>query len=94
MISVKDDSSQTCVGETEIVSLHRALIHTVVELPDGAKVSIHLYLTDKLAKGQVVYVNPFDRLLSGIPLDRLRNICGVPLSPKDWTESAALRAQH
>jgi hypothetical protein len=93
VISVEDDPSQTCGGETEIVSLHGALIHTVVELPCGAEVSIHVYLTDKRAKGQVVYVNPFDRMLCGIALERPENIWGVPLPSKDWTESAASRAK-
>jgi hypothetical protein len=94
VISVEDDSSQACDGETEIVNLHGALIHTAIELPYGARVSIHVYLTDKCAKGRVVYINLFDRLLCGIALDRPENIWGVPLPPKDWTESAASRAKH
>ena len=70
--------SQTCDGETIIVSLHGALIATAIELNKGMKISIHVYVTDKRAAAQVVYVNPNNPLHCGIELDEPRNIWGVP----------------
>ena len=74
----------TCGGETICVSLHGALISTEVALRYGARISIHVYLTDKLAKARIVYVDPSNALRCGVELDYPRNIWGVPLPPGDW----------
>jgi hypothetical protein len=78
--------SQTCDGETIIVSLHGALIATATELSAGMKISIQVYVTGKRAAARVVYVDPNNPLHCGIELDEPRNIWGVPLSPNDWGE--------
>lgn len=90
-ISVEGQADKTCEGETEIVNLHGALIHTKIELPYGANIEIHVYLTDKHARARIVYINPLNRLMCGIELEQPENIWGVPLPPKDWTESSASR---
>jgi hypothetical protein len=94
VISLQDNTQRTCDGETEIVNLHGALIHTTIELPYRAEISIHVQLTGKSAKARIIYVNPLNRLLCGIELDRPQNIWGVPLPPPDWTESSAFNAKH
>jgi hypothetical protein len=81
----------TCEGETVVVNLHGALISTAAGLRVGIKISIHVYLTDKNAKAQVVYVDPQNLLRCGIELDQPRNIWGIPLPPDDWDETAALQ---
>jgi hypothetical protein len=78
--------SQTCAGETVVVSLHGALIATAIELSRGMKISIHVYVTDKRAAARVVYVDPKHPLRCGIELNEPRNIWGVPLPPTDWGE--------
>jgi len=91
VISLEDNSEERCDGETEIVNLHGALIHTAIELRYGADISIHVYLTDKRAKARVVYINPLNRMLCGIELEHPQNIGGVRLPPDDWSESSASR---
>ena len=93
-IFLEGNTHLKCDGETEIVNLHGALIHTAAELPYGAKISIHVHLTDKHAKARIVYINPFNRLHCGIELEQPDNIWGVRLPPEDWTDSAASRAKH
>jgi len=93
-ISVEGQSDRTCDGTTEIVSLHGALIHTSIELPYGADVDIHVYLTDKRARARIVYINPLNRLMCGIELERPENIWGVPLPPKDWDDSSISRVRQ
>jgi PilZ domain len=80
------DESQTFDGETIIVSLHGALIATAIELSKGMKISIHVYVTDKRAGAQVVYVDSKNPLHCGIELDKSQNIWGVPLPPNDRRE--------
>jgi hypothetical protein len=50
--------SRTCEGETIVVNLHGALIATAIGLSSGMGISIHVYLTDKRAAAQVVYIDP------------------------------------
>ncbi len=91
-IKVEDGAkSLSCEGETIVVNLHGALISTAVALSVGMRISIHVYLTDKRAEAQVVYVNPDNPLHCGIALDQPRNIWGVPLPPDDWEETAVGR---
>jgi hypothetical protein len=86
--------SRTCEGETIVVNLHGALIATAFGLSTGMKISIHVYLTDKLAAARVVYTDPKNPLHCGIDLAEPRNIWGVPLPPDDWEETAALETGH
>jgi hypothetical protein len=94
LISVEDNTHRTCEGETEVVNLHGALINTGVELPYGANISIHVYLTDKYAKARVVFINAMNRLQCGIALEQPENIWGISLPPDDWSESSASRARQ
>ena len=85
-IAVEEDGTEclTCDGETIFVNLHGALISTAIALRCGTRISIHVYLTDKVAGARVVYVDPGSLLHCGIELDCPRNIWGVPLPPDDW----------
>ena len=93
-ISVEGQADRTCEGETEIVNLHGALIHTSIELPYAADIEIHVYLTGKRAKARIVYINPLNRRMCGIELDEPDNIWGVPLAPKDWSDSSISQARQ
>jgi len=73
-----------CEGETIVVSCHGALIATAIELSEGMKISIHVYITDRRAPARIVYVDPQNPRHCGIELDEPGNIWGVPLSPADW----------
>lgn len=77
--------SLTCDGETIFGNLHGALMSTAIALSCGTRISIHVYLTDKVAKVLVVYVDPENLLRCGIELECVRNIWGVPLPLHDWT---------
>ena len=79
----------TCEGETFVVNLHGALILTAVALRVGMKVSIHVYLTDKRATAEVVYVDPDQPRHCGIKLHKPENIWGVSQPPDDWHEGDA-----
>lgn len=94
LISVEDNAHRNCEGETEVVNLHGALINTNDELPYGAEISIHVYLTNKDAKAKIVFINALNRLQCGIELEKPENIWGVRLPPNDWTDSAASLARH
>ena len=76
----------TCEGETIVVNLHGALISTAVPLRVGMKIEIHVVLTDKRARAQVVYVDPDRPRLCGIGLEKPENIWGVSLPPEDWND--------
>jgi hypothetical protein len=78
--------SQTCDGETIVVSLHGALIATAIELSSGMKISLHVYVTDKRTAARVVYIDPENPLHCGIELDKPQNTWGVSLPPNDWRE--------
>jgi len=75
-----------CEGVTIVVNLHGALIATAIGISVGAKIAIHVHLTDKRSAAQVVYVDPENPLYCGIELEKPRNIWGVSLPPDDWDE--------
>ena len=56
----------------------------------GVRISVHVYLTDKRAAAQVVYVT----MRCGIELDEPRNIWRASLPPDDWDETAGLETGH
>ena len=76
-----------CEGETFVVNLHGALIMSAVALRVGMKVSIHVYMTDRDALAEVVYVDPDQPRQCGINLVKPENIWGVSLPPDDWRTS-------
>ena len=76
----------TCEGETIRVNLHGALISTAVRLSLDTKIQIHVFLTDKRAAANVVYVNPENHWQCGIALAKPQNIWGISLPPDDWHE--------
>jgi hypothetical protein len=73
-------------GETLVVNLHGALILTAVALRVGMKISIHVFVTDKRAAAEVVYVDPDRPRHCGIKLEKPENIWGLSLPPDDWHE--------
>jgi PilZ domain len=85
------DGAECLTAETIIVNLHGALISTSTELNAGMTISIYVYLTDKRARAQVVYVDPENPVRCGIELDKPQNIWGVPLPPDDWEEARSFR---
>jgi hypothetical protein len=76
-----------CDGETIVVNLHGALISTAVALSVGMKIQIHVYLTEKRALAEVVYVSPENSRQCGIALAKPQNIWGVSLPPEDWHQA-------
>lgn len=78
--------SLICNGETIIVNLHGALISTAVALSKGMRIEIQVFLTDKRAQAEVVYVDPQQPLHCGIALAKPENIWGISLPPDDWEE--------
>jgi hypothetical protein len=81
------DGAESLPGETIIINLHGALISTAIGLSVGMRISVYVYLTDKRATAQVVYIDLGNPMLCGIELDKPRNIWGVPLPPDDWKEA-------
>jgi PilZ domain len=81
------DCAESLPGETIMVNLHGALISISTQLSIGMTISVYVYLTDKRAKAQVVYIDPENPMRVGIELDKPRNIWGVPLPPDDWKEA-------
>ena len=81
------DAAESLPGETITVNLHGALISTSTQLNIGMTISVYVYLTDKRARAQVVYIDPGNPLRCGIELDTPRNIWGVSLPPDDWEEA-------
>ena len=77
---------RTCTGETMIVNLHGALIHSTLPLKKGEHITIHVYLTGKSSKATVVNDRGAAEHNYGVELAEPRNIWGVPLPPADWTE--------
>ena len=77
----------TCEGETIVVNLHGALMLTPISLRVGMKLSIHVYVTERDATGEVVYVDPDQPRHCGIALATPENIWGVSLPPDDWHRS-------
>jgi len=82
----------TCEGETLVVNVHGALIFTAVALRVGMEISIHVYVTDKRATAEVVYVDPDQPRHCGIKLKKPQNIWGLSFPPDDWHEGDAERA--
>jgi len=80
-------NSLICDGETIIVNLHGALISTAAALSKGMRIEIQVFLTDKRARAEVVYVDPQQPLHCGIALAKPENIWGLSLPPDDWHES-------
>ena len=79
----------TCEGETLVVNLHGALILTAVALRVGTKMSIYVYVTDRRAAAEVVYVDPDQPRHCGIKLERPENIWGISSPPDDWARGNA-----
>jgi hypothetical protein len=48
------------------------------------RIWVYVYLTDKRASSQVVYLDPENWLRCGIELDKPQNIWGISLPPDDW----------
>ena len=80
------DGAESLTGETIIVNLHGALITTSAALNAGMTISVYVYLTDKRARAQVVYMDPENPMRCGIELDKPQNIWGMALTPDDWEE--------
>jgi hypothetical protein len=74
----------TCEGETTVVNLHGALTVTAIALRVGMKLSVHVRITDRVAAGEVVYVDPDQPRHCGIKLAKPENIWGISLPPGDW----------
>lgn len=79
----------TCEGETVVVNRHGALISTTLALQLGMKMEIHVILTDKRARAQVVYVNPDSPEYCGIELEEAANIWGIAFPPADWKDNGS-----
>jgi hypothetical protein len=80
------DVAESLPGETILVNPHGALISTSAQLNVEMRISVYVYLTDKRAKAQVVYIDPENPLHCGIELDKPQNIWGVSLPPDDWED--------
>lgn len=96
-ITVGGNASKLVLGETIIVNVHGALIRTSIPLAKNAKISIHVYLTDKRAAATVVHIDPENSLQCGIELEQPRNIWGMLLPPDNWhqpTGSELVQAEH
>jgi hypothetical protein len=70
----------TCDGETIVVNRHGARISCSAPLYVGLKIEIHVVITGKRAKAQIVYVDPEQPLVCGIALDKPEKHLGAVLS--------------
>jgi hypothetical protein len=77
----------TCDGETLIVNRHGALISSTVPLRMGLKIEVHVIMTDKRAKAEVVYLDAERPFVCGVELDEPENIWGLSFPPDDWFEA-------
>ena len=77
---------QTCDGETIVVNRHGAVISSTVPLQMRLKIEIHVMITDKRAKAEVVYLDSERPFVGGIALDKPENIWGLSFAPDDWFE--------
>jgi hypothetical protein len=77
----------TCDGETIIVNRHGALICCTVPLRMGLKIEIHVIMTDKRAKAEIVYLDADRPFLCGVALETPANIWGLSFPPEDWFET-------
>src|ERR1700752_5025708 len=88
VLSARGLSEQlTCDGETIVVNRHGALISSTVPLRMGLKIEIHVVITDKSAKAEVVYLDAERPFICGVALEKPENIWGLSLPPDDWYES-------
>ena len=78
----------TCDGETLIVNRHGALISSTVPLRMGLKIEVHVIMTDKRAKAEVVYLDAERPFVCGVELDEPENIWGLSFPPDDWYEDS------
>ena len=79
-------NSLICDGETIIVDFHGALVSTAIAVSKGMSIEIQVFLADKRAQAEVVYVDPQQPLHCGIALAKPENIWGLSLPPDDWLE--------
>src|SRR5436305_13596491 len=77
----------TCDGETIVVNRHGALISSTVPLRMGLKVEVHVIITDKRAKAEVVHVDAERPFVCGMALDRPENIRGLSFPPAECFET-------
>ena len=77
----------TCDGETIVVNRHGALIFCTAPLRIVMEIEIHVIITDKRAKAQVVYIDRSRPQVCGIALEKPDNIWGVWFAPDDWFET-------
>src|ERR1700757_2596343 len=88
VISAQAVSEQlTCEGETIVVNRHGALISSTVPLRMGLKIEIHVVITDKSAKAEVVYLDAERHFICGVALEKPENIWGLSFAPDDWYEA-------
>lgn len=80
--------SLTCDGETIIVNRHGALISSTVPLRIGLRIEIHVIMTDKRAKAEVVYLDAERPFVCGVALEKPENIWGLFFPPDDWHEGS------
>lgn len=79
----------SCEGETVVVNRHGALISTSLALHVGIEIEIHVIVTDKRARAQVVYVNRKSPQHCGIALEKPQNIWGILFPPSDWKDDGS-----
>ena len=77
----------TCDGETIVVNRHGALISSTVPLRMGLKVEVHVIITAKSAKAEIVHVDSERPFICGIALEKPENIWGLSFPPDDWYET-------
>jgi hypothetical protein len=74
----------TCDGETIVVNRHGALISCTAPLRMGLKIEVHVVITDKRAKAEVVYLDAERPFVCGVALEKPENIWGLSFPPDDW----------
>lgn len=80
-------TGMSCDGETIVVNMHGALVRTSSPLEVGARITIHVHLTGKSARGRIVLALPDRPLEFGIGFDDPQNIWGISLPPADWRDA-------
>jgi hypothetical protein len=77
----------TCDGETIVVNRHGALISSTAPLRMGLKIEVHVIMTDKRAKAEVVFLDAERPFVCGVALEKPENIWGLSIPPDDWFET-------
>jgi hypothetical protein len=77
----------TCDGETIIVNRQGALISSTAPLRMGLKIEVHVIMTDKRAKAEVVFLDAERPFVCGVALEKPENIWGLSIPPDDWFET-------